>query len=99
VLPVFKDAGAELFGVSVDSRWCHGAFAENRKLRFRLLADFEPKGALARRFGAYRESDGTTERALFVLDRDAVVRWSYLSPIDVNPGADGILEALDALKR
>ena len=99
VLPVFKDAGAELFGVSVDSRWCHAAFAENRKLRFRLLADFEPKGGLARRFGAYRDSDGTTERALFVLDRDAVVRWSYLSPIDVNPGADGILEALDAMKR
>ncbi len=99
VLPLFKQAGAELFGVSVDSRWCHAAFAENRKLRFRLLADFEPKGELSRRFGAYRDSDGTSERALFVLDPQGIVRWSYLSPIEVNPGADGILDALDKLKQ
>src|SRR5262245_44087618 len=98
VLPVFREAGAELFGISVDSMWCHAAFAENRKLRFRLLADFEPKGAVARRFGAYRDSDGTSERALFVLDPQGNVSWSYLSPIDVNPGADGILDALDAMK-
>lgn len=98
VLPVFKDYGAELLGVSVDSRWCHVAFAENRKFRFRLLADFEPKGAVAKRYGAYRDQDGTTERALFVLDPNGIIRWSYLSPINVNPGADGILQALDALK-
>ncbi|HEV7609213.1 MAG TPA: redoxin domain-containing protein [Steroidobacteraceae bacterium] len=98
VLPVFRDLGAELFGVSVDSRWCHGAFAANRRLRFRLLADFEPKGAVARSFGAYREQDGTSERALFVIDAAGVIRWSYLSPIEVNPGADGILETLEAMK-
>lgn len=97
VLPVLRDHGAELFGISVDSKWCHAAFAENRKLRFRLLADFEPKGAVARRYGAYRDSDGTTERALFVLDPEGIIRWSYLSPIDVNPGADGILEALESI--
>jgi len=99
VLPVFQEHGAELLGVSVDSRWCHGAFAENRRFRFRLLADFEPKGAMARRYGAYREQDGTSERALFVIDSAGIVRWSYLSPIDVNPGADGILEALESLHR
>jgi peroxiredoxin len=97
VLPAFRDAGAELLGVSVDSKWCHAAFSENRKLRFRLLADFEPKGDVARRFGAYRDADGTTERALFVLDKEGIIRWSYLSPIDVNPGADGILEALESI--
>ena len=98
VLPVFREYGAELFGVSVDSRWCHAAFAENRRLRFPLLADFEPKGAMARRYGAYREQDGTSERALFVLDSAGIVRWSYLSPIEINPGADGILEALELMK-
>jgi peroxiredoxin len=97
VLPAFKEFDAELFGISVDSLWCHNAFAENRKLRFRLLADFEPKGAMARRYGAYRDQDGTTERALVVLDPAGIVRWSYMSPIDVNPGADGILEALEAM--
>ena len=99
VLSVFQNLGAEMLGVSVDSRWCHAAFAENRRLRFRLLADFEPKGALARRYGAYREQDGTSERALFVIDAAGVIRWSYLSPIDVNPGADGILEALESLQK
>jgi len=97
VLPVFRDHRAELFGVSVDSKWCHAAFAENRRLRFRLLADFEPKGAMARRYGAYRDEDGTTERALFVLDPNGIIQWSYLSPIDVNPGADGVIEALEAI--
>lgn len=97
VLPVFRKYGAELMGVSVDSAWCHAAFAKDRGLRFPLLADFEPKGEIARRFGAYRQEDGTSERALFVIDADGVIRWSHLSPIDVNPGADGILAALDAL--
>jgi peroxiredoxin len=98
VLPVFGDLGAQLFGISVDSKWCHAAFAENRKLRFRLLADFEPKGAVARRYGAYRDEDGTSERALFVIDAGGIIRWAYLSPIELNPGADGILEALESLK-
>jgi peroxiredoxin len=97
VLPEFERYGARLLGISVDGMWCHRAFTENRKLRFPLLADFEPKGAVARRYQVYREQDGTTERALFVIDGDGVIRWRYVSPIDVNPGADGILEALDAL--
>jgi peroxiredoxin len=97
LLPEFEALGAQIVGVSVDGPWCHAAFARDRKLRFPLLADFEPKGAVARRFGVYRDADGTTERALFVIDADGVVRWSYVSPIDVNPGADGILAALDAL--
>jgi peroxiredoxin len=63
-----------------------------------LLSDFEPKGRVARMYGAYREEDGTTERALFVIDGEGVIRWSYRSPVGVNPGADGILRALDALK-
>lgn len=97
VLPEFRNYGAELLGISVDGAWCHAAFVRDRKLRFPLLADFEPKGAVARRYGAYREHDGTCERALFVIDADGVIRWSYRSPIAVNPGADGILNALESL--
>jgi peroxiredoxin len=98
VLTLLTDLGAQLVGLSVDSHWCHAAFAENRRLRFPLLADFEPKGAVARSFGAYRDEDGTSERALFVIDSAGVIRWSYLSPIDINPGADGILSALESLQ-
>jgi peroxiredoxin len=99
VLPDFQQHRAQLLGVSVDGPWCHRAFAVARKLRFPLLADFEPKGAFARACGVYRERDGTTERALFVVDGAGTVRWSYVSPLDVNPGADGILEALEKLDR
>jgi peroxiredoxin len=99
VLPEFERYGARLAGISVDGMWCHRAFAESRKLRFPLLADFEPKGAVARRYGVYRDADGTTERALFVVDSDGTIRWRHVSPIDVNPGADGILEALESLTR
>jgi peroxiredoxin len=86
-----------LLGISVDGVWSHRAFAEDRHLHFPLLADFEPKGDVARRYGVYREDDGTTERALFVIDGDGIIRWSYRSPVGVNPGADGILDALDGL--
>ena len=97
ILPEFREYGAELLGISVDGVWSHKAFAEHRKLHFPLLADFEPKGAVARLYGVYRAVEGTTERALFVIDAQGIVRWSYVSPIGVNPGADGILLALEAL--
>jgi peroxiredoxin len=97
LLPEFRRHHAELLGISVDGVWCHEAYAKARHLHFPLLADFHPKGQVARSYGAYRESDGVCERALFVIDGDGRISWSYLSPIAVNPGADGILEALEGL--
>jgi peroxiredoxin len=98
ILTEFQPFDAELLGISVDGPWCHIAFSHDRRLRFPLLSDFEPKGSVARRYGVYREPDGTTERALFVIDAAGVIRWSHVSPIGVNPGADGILHALESLK-
>lgn len=97
ILPEFHKAGAQLVGISVDGVWCHAAFAADRKLHFPLLADFEPKGEVARRYGVYREPEGIADRALFVIDAEGVIRWSYVSPLGINPGADGILDALDKL--
>ncbi|GGJ04669.1 redoxin domain-containing protein [Neoroseomonas lacus] len=94
ILSEFRGLGAQLVGISVDGVWCHAAFAAERKLHFPLLADFEPKGDVARRYGVYREKEGITERALFVIDADGVIRWSHVSPLGINPGADGILKAL-----
>jgi peroxiredoxin len=93
----FEEYGAQVVGISVDGVWCHAAFAKDRKLRFPLASDFEPKGAVSRAYGAYREGEGVSERALFVLDEEGRIRWSYLSPIGQNPGADGIFKALDSL--
>ena len=97
VRPEFQSFDAQLVGISVDGVWCHEAFAADRHLHFPLAADFEPKGGVARSYGAYREKEGTSERALFVLDKNGVVAWSYCSPVAINPGADGILQALAAL--
>ncbi|WP_409260493.1 redoxin domain-containing protein [Pseudomonas putida] len=97
LLPTFKEYGAALLGISVDSTWCHQAFAKDRNFHFSLLADFEPKGAVARQYGAYECHLGVCKRALFVIDKEGVVAWSYVSPMAINPGADGILDALDAL--
>lgn len=98
ILPEFNRYGAQVIGVSADGVWCHTAYAANRKLHFPLLSDFEPKGAVARKYGVYRHHDGVSERALFVIDGDGVISWSYVSPLGVNPGADGILNALEQLQ-
>ena len=99
ILPEFQKHGAELIGVSVDGVWCHEAFGKDRHLHFPLAADFEPKGQIAMSYGAYRAEEGVCERALFVIDRNGVIAWSYRSPIAINPGADGILEALENLSK
>jgi peroxiredoxin len=96
-LKLFHRYHAEMIGISVDSKWCHMAFSENRNLHFPLLADFEPKGSVSKLYGAYNEKEGTSHRALFVLDEDGVIQWSYLSPDGINPGADGILDALEEM--
>ena len=98
MLKEFHDLDATLIGISVDGAWCHAAFARDRKLHFPLLADFEPKGEVARRYGVYRDKDGVSERALFVIDAEGKIHWSYVSPLGVNPGADGILSALEDLQ-
>jgi peroxiredoxin len=97
LLPEFGRFDAQLVGISVDGIWCHLAFKGDRHLRFPLLADFEPKGEVSRLYGVYRNGDGTSERALYVIDRDGIIRWSYVSPVGLNPGADGILRALEEL--
>lgn len=97
ILPEFQKFNAELLGISVDGIWSHLAFSKDRNLHFPLLSDFEPKGAVAKKYGVYRKQDGMAERALYVVDGNGIIRWSYISPIGVNPGAEGILKALESM--
>jgi peroxiredoxin len=97
MLEQFEELGASLAAISVDGIWSHVAFCKDRKFHFPLLSDFEPKGEVARRYDVYRPQDGTSERALFVIDGEGVIRYSYVSPVGVNPGAAGILKALHNL--
>lgn len=99
VLPEFQRHNAQVLGISVDNIWTHLAFAKERNLKFPLLSDFHPKGEVARKYNAYREEDGVTERAIYVIDKTGNIFWGYISPVGVNPGADGALEALEKLDR
>ena len=96
-LRFFSKHNAQVIGISVDSKWSHLAFSGDRKLHFPLLADFEPKGEVARMYGVYDDRLGECKRALYVLDEEGVIRWNYLSPVGINPGADGILDALESM--
>jgi peroxiredoxin len=98
MLTYFKRYNAQLLGISVDSKWCHLAFSQSRNLHFPLLADFEGKGDVAKQYGVYNEAEGECNRALFVINKEGFIEWSYLSPTAVNPGADGILDALETIK-
>jgi peroxiredoxin len=94
---LFHARNAQLLGISVDGPWCHEAFKDQRNVAFPLLADHNPKGAVAKAYGVYRADDDTSERALFVIDANRNVVWSEVSPVGINPGADGALRAVEAL--
>src|SRR5207245_2736923 len=98
LMPEFRKFDADLLGVSVYGFWRYLAFSKDRSLNFPLLSDFDPKGAISRMYGVFTERNGESARALFVIDPKGIIRWSYLSPDGVNPGADGILSALEKLK-
>ena len=93
-LDYFNQENAILIGISVDGKWCHVAFKNDRKLHFQLFSDFEPKGAVSKLYQVYDEQTAESKRALYVIDENGIIRWNYLSPADINPGADGILKAL-----
>jgi peroxiredoxin len=97
VLGDFEAAGAKLVGISVDSAFCHKAFQDQLGITIPLLADFEPKGAVAREYGAYINSRGHNKRALVMIGPDGIVKWSHLSPTPLEiPGANLIFDALGA---
>ena len=97
MLQYFYKHNAVMIGISVDSKWSHLAFIQSHKFHFPLLSDFEPKGEVARSYEAYDEETGACERALYVIDERGIIRWNYLSPVGINPGADGILDALEEM--
>ena len=99
MLQYFRDYNAELVGISVDGKWCHLSFSKDRNLTFPLLSDFEPKGRISELYDVYNAVAGESERALYVIDEAGMIRWSYLSPIGENPGADGIMDALEELEQ
>jgi peroxiredoxin len=76
----FEQRGAQLLAISVDSLYSHGAWAAVRGLSFPLLADFHPKGAVAKQYQVYREQEGFSERALYLIDGEGIIRYAHVSP-------------------
>ena len=97
LLPHLEHLGATVLGISVDATWSHHAFARASGIAFPLLADDAPPGAVARAYGVFVPETGRSSRALFVIDREGVVRWSATFPDALDPGVDGVLSALEAL--
>lgn len=95
--PEFRKHQTEIVGISVDSYWCHNAFAGHRHIHFPLLSDFEPKGEVAKKYGVYRDKEGVCERAIYLVDKTGMIAYGFLSPVGRNLGAEGILEALERL--
>lgn len=97
VLGDFEAQGARLYGISVDSAFSHKAFQDHLGIKFPLLADFEPKGEVARMYGMYIEERGHNERGFVVIDAEGNVKHSYKSPSPLEiPGANLIFDALAA---
>lgn len=97
-LSQFQNLNAQVFGISVDSTWAHKAFAEKLGLKYPLLADFHPKGAVAEKYGVYLAERGITARAVVVIDKAGIVRFTKLYDIPTVPDTKEIVNAVQGLK-
>ncbi len=97
-LDEFSRLGANLIAISVDNIWSVEAFAKAKGITYPLLSDFHPKGAAAAKYGVMNDKLGLAERALFIVDPQGIVRYSYVSPMPENPGADRLLDALEKMQ-
>ncbi len=94
----FEEHDTQVLGISVDSVPCNTAWAKSLgTLSYDLLSDFEPKGAVARSFGAYREKDGISERALFVIDKQGKIVYKDIHEISQQPDNEEIFDVLRKL--
>jgi len=97
-LSQFQNLNAQVFGISVDSTWAHKAFAEKLGLKYPLLADFHPKGAVAEKYGVYLAERGITARAVVVIDKAGIVQFTKVYDIPTVPDTKEIISAVQGLK-
>lgn len=95
----FDKHDAQILGISVDNVWSHLAFIQTSDLEFPLLSDFHPKGEISKRYNAYREEDGESERAVYLIDKNGKIAWGDISPVGISPGVDGVIGALEKMSK
>jgi mycoredoxin-dependent peroxiredoxin len=94
----FEKLEAQVLGLSVDSVWSHKAYAEKMGIQYPLLADFQPRGAVASKYGVFLEDKGITGRAISIIDRDGKLAWHKNYDIPVVPAVDEVAKALEEVK-
>ena len=94
----FDQLDAQVLGVSVDSVWSHKAYAEKMGIHYPLLADFQPRGAVAEKYGVFLAEKGITGRAISIVDRDGKLAWHKNYDIPVVPGVEEVAKALESVK-
>src|SRR5436309_11305398 len=94
----FETLDAEVLGVSVDSVWSHKAYAEKMGIKYSLLADFQPRGAMAERYGVFLPDKGITGRAIVIVNKDGKVAWVKNYDIPVVPDVTEVASALQQVK-
>jgi peroxiredoxin len=94
----FETLDAEVLGVSVDSVWSHKAYAEKMGIKYSLLADFQPRGAMSEKYGVFLPEKGITGRAIFIVDKQGKVAWSKIYDIPVVPDIKEVATALAGVK-
>jgi len=100
VKPEIEAKGVQMLGISIDHRFAHTAFRESLGSDIPLLCDFEPKGEVARAYGAYIERRGHANRSLVLIDEEGAVEWVHESPTPLEvPGANLIFDALETAGR
>jgi peroxiredoxin len=97
-LAEFERRGVALVGISVDSAFCHKAFQGHLDLTIRLLADFHPKGEVARAYGVWSEDYGVSGRALVLIGPDGTVEWAHRTPALEYPGVDEVFQKLGSFE-
>jgi mycoredoxin-dependent peroxiredoxin len=94
----FETLDAAVLGVSVDSAWSHKAYAEKMGIKYSLLADFNPRGAMADKYGVYLAEKGITGRAIVIVGKDGKVAWVKNYDIPVVPDVAEVASALQQVK-
>jgi peroxiredoxin len=96
-LSEFQGLNAQIVGISVDSAWSHKAYAEKLGINYPLLADFHPKGDVAKRFGLYLEDKGITNRATVIIDKEGIVRYVQIYDIPQQRQNQDLVKILSSL--
>ena len=87
----------QVLGLSVDSNPCLVAWAESLGgIGYPLLSDFYPHGEIAKMYGVLRE-EGKSERAIFVIDKEGIIRYVDVHDIDLQPDNDVLIRVLEVV--